>query len=84
MLAYICSEAPCEGVHINRLGLTYLSGGKAINESGILSLKPYPDTSVPDTALKLGLKFSTVTCLASNFALNLPSYKFQTLESSKL
>jgi hypothetical protein len=47
MLAYICSEALCERVHINRLGLTYLSGGRANNESGILSLKTLPRYECP-------------------------------------
>jgi hypothetical protein len=68
---YFCLEAPCKGDCINRLGLSHLSGNNNLDVSGCASHQDfYPDTSVPDIALKRRLKFGTVTCLACTLALN--------------
>ena len=47
---YICTEAPCEGDYINRLGLTYLSGDKNLDASGILNHQDLTQIRVSQTS----------------------------------
>jgi hypothetical protein len=82
MLAYICSEAPCEGVHINRLSLTYLSGGKDNNESGILSLKVLPRYECPRHRPKAWLKAYFSACLAQKTVATFLQHAFALLPAS--